>query len=620
MHRLSRIVCAGLLFAVPFLSAAAASASRWVAPVSKSNANPQYFWSRHAVGSTAELLTLNCYSCGIVPQTDASIALLSVLRDNLGDGSVENDRLSYVWLLSAGRLTLGQHLLSAVPFFYWTVGHAGPYTGPGMPKPLMDVSAPLSPVVVKAGRNILQWTALDPLTTTVRASSRSYNANQSDNERMYLEQAIVDLRNAPASPDGLSIGEINTLFARLELRKSMLGGLLDSRRTADFGQHVGFEEERIRSRNYEVLRQLAEKTGTVFEPLNLAASGDNYAILWFPVHASHPDSGTPGKPIWKILNIRDPWSDPDLSDWHGPVFDRSFDSDGRLSPTGSDGVRSARMIPLAVYSLTYPQMPLLLVDFRDRLHIRRHEMAQRSITELTSGVLGLSRFANWYYYAGALVYQTIWARRGTAANQSNRLDSYSQFRFQLALDNQLDGRLHDEMSARSQSLVVNPFSYDPARGVTNAEAQYARLTRAASDGSLEKRLEDGRRAELAAFSQSTKASVSSSIFHALSFGTYTHRVPKSEQNLANLDRERRLQFQVAMLDAALQDGTDPRVSLDPNQVSASAAELRSLAIEVGSGPAVIRAQATLKRLAILIKGIEEKANYPQVTDSIANLQ
>jgi hypothetical protein len=265
-------------------------------------------------------------------------------------------------------------------------------------------------------------------------------------------------------------------------------------------------------------------------------------------------------------------------------------------------------------------MPLLLVDFRDRLHVRRHEMLQRSVTEFTSGVLGLSRIANWYYYVGAMAYQTIWARRGTAANQSNRLDSYSQFRLQLALDHQLDPRLHEEMSVRARSLMVNPFAYEPSKGVQNAHLQLERLTRAADNGQLERRVKDQRRAELASFSDGPKTGVTRSVFHALTFGAYTHRVPESEQNLSKLDHERRLQFQLDSLDAALRNGTDPRVAFSARQISNSAAELRYLIGVVGSGPAVVRAEATLKRLDTLTLGREEKAKNQQVADSTLSFQ
>ncbi len=48
------------------------------------------------------------------------------------------------------------------------------------------------------------------------------------------------------------------------------------------------------------------------------------------------------------------------------------------------------MIPLALYSLEYPKLALVLNDFRGKLNERRHQVTQRSINELTAGVLGLT--------------------------------------------------------------------------------------------------------------------------------------------------------------------------------------------------------------------------------------
>ena len=113
------------------------------------------------------------------------VPLLSVLRDTLGDASPENDQLSYIWLFTTGRLTVSQRLLSAVPFFYWRVGTRSA-TESSYPKPLLSLSTPLYGVMDQAARSVVQWAAFDPLTTWVRASSRSFEANQTDNLRRQL--------------------------------------------------------------------------------------------------------------------------------------------------------------------------------------------------------------------------------------------------------------------------------------------------------------------------------------------------------------------------------------------------------------------------------------------------
>jgi hypothetical protein len=47
------------------------------------------------------------------------------------------------------------------------------------------------------------------------------------------------------------------------------------------------------------------------------------------------------------------------------------------------------------------KLPLVLVDFRGELKERRREVTQRSVSELTSGVLGFSHFTNWYFYVAS---------------------------------------------------------------------------------------------------------------------------------------------------------------------------------------------------------------------------
>ncbi len=425
---------------------------------------------------------------------------MAVLRDTLADQDRATDRLSSVWLLTYTRQSVTQRILSAVPFFYWRIGQGSSGMGSRRMKPLMDLTTPQHPVASAVGRELLQWTMLDPMTTPVRAASRAYRTNQMDHERLHLEEAIHYLRQAPTGEDSseLTAAELNTVVARLDLRKRLLGGLMDRREAERLGEEQGIEEERIRSRNWELLRQCAEKTGLIFESLNVAGTDGEYGLLWFPLNASAPPQGTSLGPVWKLLNIKDPWTDERLKDWGGSSSVRSFDANGALLPEGEAGVRAVKLVPLGVYSMSYPRLPLLLIDFRDKLHIRRHELTQRAINEVTSGVIGISHFTNWYYYVAADLYDFVAARRGRAMDHAARLDCYSQFRVALAMDSNLDGALRSEMQRRIDSLAVNPLEGSPERELQLAEARYQRLRGETDDGGrLTKWLDRQRRAELA---------------------------------------------------------------------------------------------------------------------------
>ncbi len=521
------------------------------------------------------------------------------MRDTLGDRNSGNDRVFYVWLLTSDRNSLAEQVLSAVPFFYWRIGDGSHVNR--MPSPLLNLNAPLHPVLSSASRKLLQWAAFDPLTTPVRASSRSYQANALDIERIKLEQTITYLQSAPVDSGGPSLtsDERNTAVARLTLRKTLLGGLMKNGHTARFGQQAQLEEERVRSRNFETLRQLAEKTGTYVEPLTFAGNSKEFAIVWFPIGTKQPETGTDTHSLYKLLNVRDPWSDADLLHWSGLSYQRALDENGSLLPSGEIGAPTS-VVPLAVYSLDYSRMPLLLADFRDEHHVRRHEMLQRSITELTGGIIGVSHFGNWYYYAAAMLYHTVWARRGTASNQAERLDCYARFRTRLALDTQLDPALHSALAARADSLIVNPLSPGLLRSLATAQAHSDQLQRAAQDGTLLAKLNKERRAELAYFAESPSRQAAESAFHTASFGTYTNRVRPEQFELSRLDRDRRIVRQLEFLDEATRNGTNPEVAYDRSHIARSIHELDDLLPGLDSQPVRDHAVATLSRVRSLV--------------------
>lgn len=64
---------------------------------------------------------------------------------------------------------------------------------------------------------------------------------------------------------------------------------------------MSMENERIRSRNRELPRQCADKTGLYFEPLVVAGTSGQYAMLWSSLDAPPAAvTGTQLKPVWKL--------------------------------------------------------------------------------------------------------------------------------------------------------------------------------------------------------------------------------------------------------------------------------------------------------------------------------
>jgi hypothetical protein len=545
------------------------------------NNHPGYYWKVEPAAENAQLLTLFCGGCG--PKTadnaeGANVPLVAVLRDTLGEYRADEDRLLDIWLLDYANPGLGKKILSAVPFFYWHPGSGSRSAANQHPKPLFDLTTPQHPVLSDTGRDLLQWTALDPTFMALRASSRAYRSNGLDDERLHLETAISYLRSAPTSEEGwgLTESERNTVIARLELRKKLLGGLVSAKRAAEVGEKSGYEEEAVRSRNWELLRQLAEKTGLVFEPLDIADHQGEYAMLSLPLAQGPPETGSDLKPIWKLLSIRDPWTDD------------------RLRPARN---QSSRMVPLAVYSLTYPKAPLLLVDFRDQVHVRRHEMTQRSINEITAGVIGISHFTNWYYYVAADLYDLVSGRHGAAMMQSERLDAYSRLRMDLALDHQLNPELRHSIQTRLNDVSVNPLQATADRELENAQIRFARLEdEAAARGELATLIDRQRRAELAQFGKTNGELERKELFHLASFGTYKGLAPQSEDNVATLGVERRVNYQLNFLEGLAATGTQPEIAVDQIRIQSSIQELSSLMSKVDSPVVRARAVATLNKL------------------------
>lgn len=264
---------------------------------------------------------------------------------------------------------------------------------------------------------------LDPAALPIRASSRAYRSNESNHERVHLEHAISYLRSAPAAEEagGPMTRDLNTLLARLELRKTLLGGFFRERAINHLAEEETIKAERIRARNWELLRQWSEKGGLYFEPFDLAAKSEQFGILWCSVtRAASPQS--PGvHAVWKLLHLKNPWSDARLRQPSRQVYSRSLDENGSLLRPGLAGIREVQLIPLAVYSLTYPNAPLLMVDFRDDLRLKLHEMTQRTVNEVTAWVIGISHFTNWYYYVAADAYNFVSSRHGGATSQADRL-------------------------------------------------------------------------------------------------------------------------------------------------------------------------------------------------------
>lgn len=539
---------------------------------------PAYKWQQTSVGDGAEILTL--MQTPDDPARDYAVPLISVLRDSVTPGDLDTSRIRYVWLLTYTPPTLAQRFLSAIPFFYWAVKPRVDEKSTEPPKPLADVSEPTHRVFKTIGRSILQWTALDPMTTPVRASSRAFRTNGLDHERLHVEEAISYLRRAPVANDSsaLSQTELDDVIARLMLTKNLLGGFVADGRLKRVAAARDAQRSETVGRNWELLRTSAERSGLLFEPLSLTEGAEDYGIIWFPLGAKYSRPGVSLNTTWKLLHISNPWNDKKMEDWQGYQETRWLSAEGRLLSEPSQGAKEVEVAPLAVYSLTYPKKPLLMIDFRSASKTRRREIAQRASDEIISGVLGLSHFGNWYYYAGSALYQFVRGRQGAAVNQAARLDAYSAFRVGLSLNTSMEAEFRKELQKRIRAVALNPLDAPAGREIASAHRHFKNLEQAAQSGEqLSVRIDQDRRKELAAFGESEKERLSWSAVHVMTFGLYTRRAPKREDNGEMLSRNRTIETLMDYMKVVADAGRRPEVVFPASDIQDAIRDLSDLA-------------------------------------------
>ena len=489
-----------------------------------------------------------------------------------------------------------------------------------MPKALLDLTHPAHRVWNSLGRNLLQWVALDG--TPARAVSRAYRTNVTDHERLHVQEAIEFLRNAPVSADGagLSRSELDFVIARLMLSKNLWGGLMADGRLNALAEARAAQRNATVGRNWELLRTSAERAGLYFEPLAIGSDAQNYAAIWFPMDSSFAAPGLSLDTTWKLLHIANPWRDDKLKGWNGYRQTRYLDDHGSLLPIGQTGARAVEMVPLALDSLTYPRTPLLLIDFRDRTHTRRREYMQRTWNDVVS-VLGLSHFANWYYFAGDALYQFVKSRRGAAIGRTDRLDCYSEFRVAIQLDRSLNHDFRNQLQRRVNALAMNPLESSAAHEVAMAHENYDSLRVAANNpAKLPARLDKDRRQELASFGDGHSSSFGSEVLHLLSFGAYTRRASKTEGYISRLERDRTTDVLIEHLNAIADAGPNPEVAFAADRIGASMDQLADLARQSSSRTVKQRASAVISRVQALSSDSVLKAQCERALLAVATPQ
>lgn len=517
---------------------------------------------------------------------DAAVPLLTVLRDTLGDGDSNNDRLRYVWILTSTRPTPIQRAASAMSVLWFRAGTR--QHDNRVPSPVLDVASPERGVWANLLGDSLQATQLDPMGMAIRASTRSYRGNFNDYRKLQLFGAlgVLDgLEREQAGDSLLSEADFRQLYSRLSLSSRTLGGLVQEQNLSKFYDRETARIQEMRGHNWELLRQRAELNGLYFEPLTLPRQTPLAAILWVATEdleqrSEHSFDG-------QFLNIADPWADDRLQHWTGYKEIRYLDPDNRMVPAETAAARPVEMIPLGFYSLDHPRVPLLLADFRDQLKPKRREMFQNGSTLLISGVLGISRFGNWPFLAGESAWMFVRGRQGGAVNRSARLRAYSEARAFLAVEDQLDPRLKTELLSRLDHLALNPLENGETREVQLARDQYNALVQYASaPGGLAAKLDRDRRKELASYTQSRTRRFLGAVGRFLSGYPGPPEMPEPVM-LARIDAHRRAIHHQRFLEQLLASSPRPEVVGNADEILQSIETLSEEADMKSGAPQLI---------------------------------
>ena len=502
---------------------------------------------RVEVPGGAELVTVYAKLAGL-ESTDGDkwVPLVSILRDTLGDQNAENNRLRYVWPLTYTRPTTKQRLAAAIPFFYTRVENKEKLTK--SPPPALDLASPESEVWDKIFWTALQNILLDPYGTPIKASTSSYRRNSSDYRRSHIIRAlsVLALYQAVKGESAFTPAEMSTIQARLLLSEKTFGGLVDDSKLPAYYAKKTTQARDERGHNWELLRQRAESESLYFEPLLMPDGSATHALLWVAKRDLVKQQGT--RYSSRFLNIANPWTDKRLLDWKGYVETRYFDSENHVVDSETPGAEAVEMIPLGLYGLDNPKIPMLLVDFRDSYNPKKREMSRRVLNDVTRNMLSLSKFGNLPFFLGRTVFDFVTGRRGMDINQPSRLQTYSQLKLLLALNTSMEPELRSEVSGRLEKISLNPFENDLDAEANIATAQYEALLAYAKDpNGLATRLERDRRAEMLPLEHGDKAQLAFRVMNVLSFGKYVHREELTDDMGDRLDIARRLEYHTRFL-------------------------------------------------------------------------
>ncbi len=495
----------------------------------------------------AELITIFYRMNGTFDRPDTNgerkpLPLISVLRDTLGDDVKENDKLRYVWMLTYTSPTTMQKILSAVPFFYRRVG-SKKEAGKSVPRPIMDMSGSSSKLFETVIWEIVRRGYLGPVSGKPKMIWGTWRTNHSQYKKSAIAEAltILSLYEQVSGEKGLTERELADINTCLALTDKSFGGevLRENYLRASDRIHISGRANAGQTR--ELLRRFAEAQGLYFEPLEMPDGSAKHAIAWAFAEDLHANKDRP----WdgRFLNIKSPWDDKRLLEWKGYSEVRWFDADSREVEPNTPGAVSKTLVPLAIYGLDHPKIPIILVDFRDTGNPKKRETIARAFRDITSDVLSVTQGGGLAVTLGKFLYGFVTGKRGMDINQPSRVRSYAQLKMILAMDESMREQFRREIDDRLEKVSINPLQNDLYAEMSLARGQYRNLVEyAKSSSQLGKKLEKDRINEMTLAAYGGKMPKKYSIARILTFGLYKHRLKPTAELMAKADVQRQLDF------------------------------------------------------------------------------
>jgi hypothetical protein len=487
------------------------------------------------------------------------LPLMAVLRDKIRDNDPGAARLRQVWVFTYSAPSIPQRIAAGVPFFYHRSGlDSG--SAARAPRPLLDMGRPTRGIWSGLAFSAAQAEVFDPIGAMARLTTRSYGTNLGEYRRMHVAEALEVIGSHPDDlAAALDPDEVEAVDGRLELSSKLFGGFVSEEALPVVYKRALEMRSENRGHNWDLLRQAAEENGLYFEPLRLDAAPNSFGVVW--IAQRDANSGDEHRFDDRFLRIANPFEDERVRCWNGYSQIWTVDRFGVRMPDGAEGGNQIRMIPLGVYSLDYPGVPLLLVDFRDPSRPQRSEMSLRLMNDVTTGVLGLTTFGNLSYTAAKTGFLFIHKRHGGATNRLSRESAFAQLRHALGTDASLDPGLRRELMSQVEKLALDPVEKSWSQEVGAAWRQYDALMKFASDPrGLAKMVDADRLQEYRAAKEGPVKRMLAGVFHR-------HSAMTAEQ-IAELTNRRRVAWSKRQPEG-LPDETAPVLARKPAHAPAA---------------------------------------------------